>query len=190
MRPPVQLPALNLVSATVLDVHYGALAEAENTTIVKSLRETRHALDAWATRPPAPAMTVDLLGHSTRGHRLLRLGETIIDALDPLVLRFFEELARSRVLAAMNAVSVRLLGCETAVSASGRRTLRLLADVLGLPVYGSRKRLSRFHHTERGFSATFDHLLLEAVPSRLRARRSLIGAAWLNQSQEAHRRPA
>jgi hypothetical protein len=169
------LPSFNIVSAGALDVHAGPLTGAENTVVVWSLHEARRALDLRAMRTPPPAMTVDLLGHSTRDHKLLRLGATVIDALDPLVLRVFQEIERSRVLPAMNAVSVRLLGCETAVSASGRRTLRLLAEALGLPVYGSRKRLSSTHHTDQGLSALFDHLLIETAPARERVRRQLLG---------------
>jgi hypothetical protein len=128
----VQTPSLNIVSADVLHV-LGDSLTGENTLVVRSLREVRQALDAYGARPPAPAVSVDLHGHSTRDHRLLRLGETVIDALDPLVRRFFEEVERSQVLAAMNAVSLRLLGCETGVSPSGQRTLRMLAEILGLP---------------------------------------------------------
>ncbi|HXU45577.1 MAG TPA: hypothetical protein VN783_08630 [Thermoanaerobaculia bacterium] len=140
------------------------------------MREVRQALDVYGAKPTAPAITVDLLGHSTRDHRLLRMGGTVIDALDPLVKRFFEEVERSQVLRAMNAVSVRLLGCETGVSVSGQRTLRSLADILGLPVFGSRKRLSKTHHTANGFNPLFHHVLIEAAPSRSRARPGLFGA--------------
>ncbi len=172
----MQIPSINIVSADVLDVLPEPLKVAENTTIVKSLREVRQALDAFGARPPLPTVTVDLLGHSTRDHKLLRLGGTIIDALDPLIRRFFEEVERSQVLRAMNAVSVRLLGCETGVSPSGQRTLRMLADILGVPVVGSRKRLSKTHHTVQGFNPLFEHVLVVAAPSRSRSRSSRFGS--------------
>ncbi|HEV7670665.1 MAG TPA: hypothetical protein VGS22_19270 [Thermoanaerobaculia bacterium] len=164
----MQIPSINIVSADVLDVLSEPLKTAENSTIVKSLREARQVLDVYGARPPLPGVNVDLLGHSTRDHRLLRLGGTVIDALDPLVRRFFEEVERSQVLQAMNAVSVRLLGCETGVSPSGQRTLRMLADILGVPVFGSRKRLSKTHHTATGFNPLFATVLIEAAPSRAR----------------------
>lgn len=172
----MQIPSINIVSSDVLDVLSEPLKVAENTTIVKSLREVRQAMDAFGARPPLPTVTVDLLGHSTRDHKLLRLGGTIIDALDPLVRRFFEEVERSQVLVAMNAVSVRLLGCETGVSPSGQRTLRMLADILGLPVLGSRKRLSKTHYTAQGFNAMFDPVLTVATPLRSRSRPGRFGS--------------
>ena len=115
-------------------------------------------------------MAVDLVGHSTRDHQLLRLGATVIDALDLGVLRFFEGIARSGRLREIGAVCVRLLGCETAMSPSGQRTMRILSATLGVPVYGSRKRLSRTHHTERGFNPVFQHVLVEAAPRNARGR--------------------
>lgn len=171
----MQIPSINIVSFDVLDVLSEPLKAAENTTIVKSLREARQVLDVYGAKPQQPAITVDLLGHSTRDHRLLRLGGTVIDALDPLVRRFFEEVERSQVLVAMNAVSVRLLGCETAVSPSGQRTLRMLADILGLPVFGSRKRLSRTHHTATGFNPLFESVLIRAAPGRSMSRPGSFG---------------
>jgi hypothetical protein len=119
-------------------------------------------LELQAGRPRAPALAIDRIGHSTRDHQLLRLGATPIDALDRGVLRFFERLAQSGLLRELNTVCLRLLGCETANSPSGRRTLRLLASVLELPVYGAKKRLSRLHHTNHGFDPRFQHVLVEA----------------------------
>jgi hypothetical protein len=70
------------------------------------------------------------------------------------------------VLRQINAVCLRLLGCETALSASGQRTMRLLAAALGMPVYGTCKRISRMHHDEQGFDPRFQHVLVEAAPRR------------------------
>lgn len=164
------VPSINLVSRGVLDVLSEPLRTARNSTVVDSLHEARRVLDAYGARPPGAAVHVDLLGHSTRDHRLLRLGGTVVDALDPLVRRFFDEVGRSEVLQAMNALSLRLLGCETAVSPSGMRTLRMLADILGLPVFGSRKRLSRTHYTARGFDPRFGAVLVAVAPRGGRSR--------------------
>jgi hypothetical protein len=66
----VQIPSFNIVSAEVLHVLGDRLTGAENTIVVTSLREVRQALDVYGARPPAPAVTVDLHGHSTRDHPL------------------------------------------------------------------------------------------------------------------------
>src|SRR6185503_7856042 len=124
---------LNIVSAQALETIPEAMAGASNTFIAASLGDVTRALAAQAARPRVAALTVDLVGHSTRDHHLLRLGATVIDALDRRVLRFFEGVAGSGVLREVNAVALRLLGCQTAMSPSGQRTMRLLAAVLRIP---------------------------------------------------------
>jgi hypothetical protein len=109
----------------------------------------------------------DLLGHSTRGHRLLRLGDTPIDMLDPTVARFFQALASVRLLPRLGVTAVRLLGCETAVTDAGQRTLRMLAHTLRLPVFGTLKPLLKSHSNANGFNPAFTHLLTEAAPTTL-----------------------
>ncbi len=107
--------------------------------------------------------TLDLIGHSTRGHRLLRLGATPIDMLDPRVARFFATMAGDNLLPRLGIVAVRLLGCETAVTDSGQRTLRMLSDTLALPVFGTTKQLLKSHSTAEGFNPAFQHILVEAA---------------------------
>jgi hypothetical protein len=61
---------------------------------------------AW-TRSPCSAqcssggstapIVLDLIGHSTRDHHLLRLGDDPIDTLDPAVARFFRAPASDRL---------------------------------------------------------------------------------------------
>ena len=157
---------LNLVSVGALETVPLAMLQAANTFVVASLHQVTGALEIHAARPRVGAMAIDLVGHSTRDHQLLRLGSSTIDALDLGVLRFFEAIARSGVLRELNAACLRLLGCETALSPSGQRTMRLLASTLGIPVYGARKRLSRTHHTERGFDPRFEHVLVAAHPRK------------------------
>ena len=106
--------------------------------------------------------TQPTVGHSTRDHHLLRLGDDAVDMLDPVVARFFRELAADRLLARLHVATVRLLGCETAVSEAGRRTVRLLAHTLGLPVYGTTRPLLKSHYNEAGFNPAFTHVLIEA----------------------------
>ena len=57
---------------------------------------------------------------------------------------------------------MRLLGCETAVSRSGRRTLRLLACTLRIPVFGATKPLLKSHYDQLGFDPAFASVLVEA----------------------------
>ena len=158
---------LNIVSVGALETVPDAMLRGPNTFVATSLRDVTRALEAQlATQGGAPgvaAVAIDLVGHSTRDHQLLRLGSSVVDALDLTVLRFFERIARSGVLRNIGAACLRLLGCETAMSPSGQRTMRILTSVLGIRVYGSRKRLSRMHHTELGFDPRFQHVLVEAV---------------------------
>src|SRR5262249_28395381 len=102
---------------------------------VGSLFELRGVLDAL---PDGAGRTLDLVGHSRRGTKLLALGTTTLDMLDRRVARFFAELAAGRVLARAGVVHVRLLGCETAVCPTGQRTIKMLARTLGMPAFGTR----------------------------------------------------
>ena len=123
------------------------------------LREVlEHCLD-----DPAQPVTLDLIGHSTRGHRLLRLGQTPIDMLDPHVAGFFGTLARDQLLTRLHVTAVRLLGCETAVTDAGQRTLRMLSQTLRLPVFGTIKPLLKSHSNSAGFDPAFAHILIEAT---------------------------
>jgi hypothetical protein len=126
-----------------------------------SLGELRQVLDGCLAAAAAPT-TLDLVGHSTRGHRLLRLGNTPIDMLDASVARFFHALAADRLLPRLSIVAVRLLGCETAVTDAGQRTIRMLAQTLRVPVYGTLQPLMKSHSGANGFHPAFTHLLVEA----------------------------
>jgi len=77
------------------------------------------------------------MGHSTRDHHLLRLGDDRIEMLDPVVARFFRSLADDCLPPRLQVVAVCLPGYETAVSPSGKRTLRLLARTLHIQVFGT-----------------------------------------------------
>ena len=59
-------------------------------------------------------------------------------------------------------VAVRLLGCETAVTDSGRRTLRMLARALGRPVFGTLVPLLKSHSNANGFNPAYAHLLVDS----------------------------
>ena len=60
--------------------------------------------------------------------------------------------------------AVRLLGCETAVTDAGQRTLRMLSQTLRLPVFGTRKPLLKSHCTSAGFDPAFAHILTVSRP--------------------------
>ncbi|MER6434676.1 hypothetical protein ABT272_45310 [Streptomyces sp900105245] len=114
--------------------------------------------------PPAKTpINLDLIGHSTNGHHLLRIGNTVINMLDPAVADFFRHLADSDLLEHLNVTAVRLLGCSTATTPSGRRTMRMLSAELGLPVYGTTKMLLRGHFTTQGYNQHFSHLLSDGA---------------------------
>ncbi len=126
---------------------------------VTSLTAVRRALDAL--EPRDVPMTLDLVGHSTRGARLLRLGQTVVDMTDLRVSRFFEDLAPA--FQRLRVAEVRLLGCETATQPINQRTIRALASMLRLHVYGTRKMISAHHFTAGGFDPAFGALLVESA---------------------------
>lgn len=155
--------SLNIVSIGALETVPEAMLRAQRTVVATSLGDLVRALEAERARPRSEALAIDLIGHSTRDHQLLRLGGTVIDALDLGVLRTFEAIARTGILGELRAVCLRLLGCETARSPSGQRTMRILRSVLGVPVLGSRRRLSRMHHGALGFDPRFQRVLVKAA---------------------------
>jgi hypothetical protein len=158
----------NVVSPEAETLYFGRTARCVNTQRAGSLGELRGVLERWLDDPATPATraTLDLLGHSTREHHLLRLGDTPIDMLNPRVARFFRALADAQLLERLGIVAVRLLGCETAVTDSGQRTLCMLARTLRLPVFGTLVPLLRSHSNADGFNPAYAHLLVEASALR------------------------
>lgn len=127
--------------------------------LVRSLTEMQSVLAE--TQPGDQPLTLDLLGHSTRDTRLLRMGKTIIDVADARVAGFFERLKIHTTR--LNIDEVRLLGCETAVEVVGQRTMRVLARMLDVRVFGSRKRLMKTHYNADGFDPVFSATLIESA---------------------------
>jgi hypothetical protein len=127
-----------------------------------SLAGLREVLDRCLDGAAQP-VTLDLIGHSTRGHRLLRLGATAIDMLDRHVAGFFHALAHDQLLTRLHVTAVRLLGCETAVTEAGQRTIRMLSHTLRIPVFGTTKPLLKSHSNAAGFDPAFAHILIEAT---------------------------
>jgi hypothetical protein len=157
--PPVPL---NVASPDCAEKFFaGAVARCVTLRHAGSLAELRNVLEGCLDHPVRP-VTLDLIGHSTRGHHLLRLGRTPIDMLDSHVAGFFRTLARDQLLARLDVTAVRLLGCETAVTDAGQRTLRMLSQTLRLPVFGTCKPLLKSHSNSAGFNPAFAHILIEA----------------------------
>jgi len=79
---------LTVVSPDAEPLFFGASPRCVNLRIAGSLGELATILRERLPGPAAP-VTLDLLGHSTRDHHLLRLGATVLDMLNPHVARFF-----------------------------------------------------------------------------------------------------
>ncbi len=125
---------------------------------VASLDEARAVVEQ-GTVGDGPA-TLDLIAHTTRDQKLLRVGVDVLDMFKAPVRAFFERLAADDVLAARGIVQVRLLGCGSATKPSGRLTMARLARTLGVPVFGTTKPLIKSHFDRHGFNPAFEHILL------------------------------
>ena len=131
----------------------------------------RSALEAllgqlvYAIGEPAPVpKTLDLIGHSTPDG-LLRLGDWILDGERSTVTAFFRGIADIEVLPRIGVTALRLLGCSTAVSTRARNTMKILAELLGLEVYGTTSPIYSLHYDESGFSHQWRFLLSAASES-------------------------
>ena len=138
--------------------------------VVGSLAEMRAVLESMLAHEPHPARSLDLLGHSTRDLRVVRFGRDVIDMFDREIERFFRRLAADRLLPRLDVQALRLLGCATATTPGGQRTMQRLARVLGMPVYGTTKPLMKSHFTTTGFHPAFERSCLIET-SQLTARR-------------------
>jgi hypothetical protein len=155
------VPPLTVASPEMAAFFTGRVPRCMHLRRAGSLGELREVLERCLDGAVA-STTLDLVGHSTRGHHLLRLGRTPIDMLDAPVARFFRALAADRLLPRLGIGAVRLLGCETAVTDAGQRTMRMLAQTLRVPVYGTLQPLMKSHSDAEGFHPAFAHLLVEA----------------------------
>lgn len=163
MRTEVDaLTSLNVASPDCAEAFFaGRQPRCVDMHHASSLAELRAVLERHLDDATTPR-SLDLIGHSTRDHHLLRLGSTPIDMLNPAVARFFGAIAQEGLLPRLQVGAVRLLGCETAVTEAGQRTLRMLAQTVRLPVYGTVKPLVKSHSNARGFDPAFTGILVEA----------------------------
>jgi len=153
---------------------FGAVARCADLHRANSLADLRAVLERRLDGATSP-VTLHLLGHSTRDHHLLRLGDDRVDMLDPVVARFFRALADDQLLPRLEVFALRVLGCETAVSPDCQRTLRLLARTLGIPVFGSIKPLMKRQYDKLDFNPAFAHILVEASELGSSARPARLG---------------
>ncbi|HET9992925.1 MAG TPA: hypothetical protein VFQ65_30525, partial [Kofleriaceae bacterium] len=101
--------------------------------------------------------------HTRRGTKLLAMGRDTLDVLVPAIERVMTQLVTSGLLRRLRIQALRLIGCETAVTPAGQLTIKRLARILEMPVYGTRKRIGSSHYNSDGFDSTFDHLLIESA---------------------------
>ena len=126
-----------------------------------SLERQLGELATVAGNHSSQARTLDLIGHATTDG-LLRLGDWVIDGDSPTVNAFFRGIADVDLLPRLNVTSVRVLGCSTAVGTRARRTLRTLADLLGLEVLGTLGPIYSLHYDADGFGEQWRFLLSRA----------------------------
>jgi hypothetical protein len=162
------MSSINVIARDADSALLGLIERCVHVERVASLDELRVLLERPADQRSAGPKTLDLIGHSTSRVRLLRLGEFVIDMEDPVVVRFFQGIARDRLLPRIGITAVRLLGCSTAVELAGQRTMRRLAATLQIPVLGTTKQLMKSHYTTGGFDPAFVHILVdtEHLPAR------------------------
>jgi hypothetical protein len=153
------MSVLTVVSPDAESLLSGVRQRCANRRIAGSLGELAAILRERLPGPAAP-VTLDLFGHSTRDHHLLRLGGVVVDMLNPHVARFFRR--HTDLLHETGVTAIRLLGCETAVTEPGRRTVRMLARTVRVPVFGTRTPLFKSHSDAEGFNPAYAHLLVEA----------------------------
>ena len=109
---------------------------------------------------PAPK-TLDLIGHAT-SDGLIRIGDWVLDGESPTVTSFFREIADLEVLPRIGVTALRLLGCSTAVTTRARATLKILAELLGLEVFGTTGPIFSAHYDAGGFNHQWRFLLSAA----------------------------
>lgn len=128
------------------------------STLERSLGQL---VDAAGDLAPTPK-TLDLIGHATP-EGLLRIGDWVIDAESSTVTAFFRGIADVEVLPRIGVTALRMLGCNTAVSARARRTLATLAELLGLDVLGTTSPIYSLHYDTAGFGHAWRFLLASTL---------------------------
>ena len=103
-------------------------------------------------RGDATPKTLDLVGYATTD-KLLAIGDWTIDGDDRAVLAFFRGLAEQDVLPRLGVHALRLIGSLTGATPTGMHSLRTLAQLLGVRVYGATELIYARHFDRTGFIA-------------------------------------
>lgn len=120
--------------------------------MVDGRADVEHVLSNLSRDASSPApTTLDLIGHSTPDRSLLILGDWVVDGTSAKVLSFFRGLVDEGVFARLGITAIRLLGCETATSSSGRLTLVALSDLTELEVFGTSMMINETSYAADGF---------------------------------------
>lgn len=132
-------------------------------------------------QPAIGTRTLDLIGHSTGDTSLLQLGDWVVDGANRVVRAFFRELDEQEVFGRLGIVAIRLLGCGTASTKTGKATLRQLAQIANVEVYGSSSMIYSAHYDAGGFRDDCEHLLVpaseagaQALPTTVPSRRRVL----------------
>lgn len=108
--------------------------------------------------------TLDLIGHAT-SDGLLRMGDWVLDGENPTVTAFFRGLADLDLLPRLGVTALRVLGCSTATTTRARGTLKILAEILGMEVFGTTSPIYSLHYDTEGFGHQWRFLLSAASES-------------------------
>jgi hypothetical protein len=103
--------------------------------------------------------SLDLIGHSTPDHSLLVLGDWVIDGTRSKVSSFFRGLADAEVFARLGIQSIRLLGCETAVTQIGRASITAIAEVTNVECFGTLQVIDATSYDADGYRVDRHSLL-------------------------------
>jgi hypothetical protein len=147
----------------------------------------RGELEAWfgrmldasaASGPAGQGQTLDLVGYATPD-KLLAFGDWTIDADDRAVVAFFRELAEHEVLPRLGIAAVRLLGSLTGATSRGMGSLRTLAKLLGVEVYGTTELVFASHFKDGRFVGSLvasdaEPTSTPPMPPPIGARRELV----------------
>ena len=136
------MPSINIAGRDNDSTVQGMIDRCREVHRAATLDELRAVLEGLPERTGA---SLDLVGHSTRPARLLRLDQTVIDMFDAKVTTFFEQLAADGVLARIGVGSLRLLGCSTASQPPGQRTIQRSAEPIGEPASGTTATIQSRH---------------------------------------------
>jgi hypothetical protein len=163
LSPLLSRPHLSVITSRADDELARIQDVIENKVLVDGrgdLEELFGRLLAQRDGATCVPKTLDLIGHSNPGQSLLVLGDWVIDASRTSVTAFFRELLDNDVLPRLGIHSMRLLGCHTADTEDGRKTICELSNILGLEVYGTRHLIYSAHYDRDGFRDDCTHALV------------------------------